>query len=759
MVTPPDDLPLDPPDHGPSGPDDDLPDHGPSSLPDLPDDGDPDSTERGERPTDAPPRDEPDGAEDAEDRDSGPAGENAGGESGEEPDVAAGPAADPAPEKDEPAPEKKRKPKAKGGKSGGKKKGGKKGRKKADEKAAKPPAPKPASGVRWWIDTIFEVMFLLGLVIAAELIWEGRIGTFRVHPHPYWVLVLPMAAARGVRAALLAAICATLLYLVGALREISAGSIHEILTLEVMLEPLLFFTVGFLVGDFRDVNAERIKRLRRKLGKSTDEHDDVRLQRDVLSEANRILERRLVDQSMHFGNLIEAAGRAELASRREVFEIALDLVEEHCGASSSVLLAGDDGNLHLICERGWPEGKATDRLNAARDSEVVWRAIEEGREVNAFSLDEEPPEDGPMVAIPLRSGAGLIEAVLCLDEIPTSLLNTSTIRTFQAIGEWASATLGRLDREPSEQAMPVDPTRLEPPKEWLGTPEDLAVRLRLEYERTTRYGTPLSVLTIQFTELDESKLPDLRRVDDFVRRHLTARLRCSDAVCRFPHPGCYLVLLPGTPIEGGEVVRGRLSSRLREGATPFGQVRIQVTGPDPDAPDPESLLQRLVDRFRENGSLKIARKSTLLLPKEARVGSLEECVQALAGEIGLAMRNEVPFQVLGVLGTNEDASEAGLLALHVQQVADRIFRKIDAVYSVGPNHLAILLPSTKADQAEKLGDRLRDALREIEIEPAYGEVNCTVMSFGAQLPYYGAFLEALSVVRPLKHVAEAGGGE
>ena len=122
----------------------------------------------------------------------------------------------------------------------------------------------------------------------------------------------------------------------------------------------------------------------------------------------------------------------------------LELIEEHCGAGSSVLIPLPDGSVDLLCHRGWADKEAPQRLEEARESEFVRRALEDGADVNGFSLDEAPPSSGPLVVATLVGSTGVIEALLTLDTIPASRLNNFTIRTFFAIGEWISAALSRL---------------------------------------------------------------------------------------------------------------------------------------------------------------------------------------------------------------------------------------------------------------------------------------------------------------------------
>jgi len=286
-------------------------------------------------------------------------------------------------------------------------------------------------------------------------------------------------------------------------------------------------------------------------------------------------------------------------------------------------------------------------------------------------------------------------------------------------------------------------------------PEEIVLA---EYERSSRYGMPLSVVTIQFTEWSDSTPQGLKEVDDYVRRTFTPRLRSSDGVFRFPHPGCYVVLLAGTPLTGGRVVKGRLMRRIEHSPdAKLGAIRMDVTGPDPGAPDADNLLARLVRQFRAEGRLPLASKSPLPLPKAMRVGSLTECVRRLSAEVNLAIRNDLPLEVIGLYSLDEGGAHPGLLAFHVQQIGDRALRRVDSVFAVAPGCVAITLPHTEHDEAELIGRRVLTLLAYRDPDPAYGDVDFRTMSFGPKFPYHGAFLEGLAALRPLREVPIAGG--
>ncbi len=613
--------------------------------------------------------------------------------------------------------------------------------------------PAPQAEIRlektseWWRKTLVEIGMLYAIIVPIELASNGgMIGAFGVHPHPYWLVVLPMAGARGAVAGLISAFIASLLYTIGAFQALSKDGAETLFTYRHMMEPILFFAVGYFAGELHDELELRYKQLKRLLDDVQVRNTRLRQERDVLSDANKELERRIVDDSVQFNNLIVAATRIEKAGRTEVFEIALDLVEEHCGASSSVLILLEDGTLDLLCQRGWRDDQTSHRLAAARESEFVHRALSEGESINGFHPEESAPEKGPLVVAPLYDASGVAKALLCLDEIPLSRLNESTVSIFLGIGEWVSATLGRLDGGPTESvARPNAPIPAGLSDAWLGRPAQLGERLRLEVERCTRYGVPTSFLVIQATEWTDATREGRDVLDHFVLTHFTGGMRPSDALFAFGYPGCYLLVLSGTTIEGAEVVRQRLTRRIEYSASKtVGTVEIAAMGPDTESPDLVSLIERVADRFRRFSTLPLDRDCPVTIPESTRCGNIEEFIRRLRLETSLATRNGFDFHVVGISAEFISESDADLLARHVHDAGLRVLRPTDGVYVVGRQHCSILLPNTDGEQAATIAHRLVTAARERDPDAPYGDMETQVLSLGAHHPDASSLLLALS---------------
>jgi len=607
---------------------------------------------------------------------------------------------------------------------------------------------------RWWARTIFEIALVYLVIVIAESMFGRPIGGFKVHPHPYWIAIIPIAASRGAIAGMIASAVGTALYTSAAIRILETGDPRVLLDPEHMLEPILFFAVAFVVGDFRDVAESRRRRTARDLDDTRTEASALRHERSVLSETNRVFERRLVDQASQFGSLLAAARRIEDAERDDAFRLVLDLVEAHCGAMASILAPLEDGSLDVLCHRGWGDAEIPERLAAARASEFVERALIDGVHVSAFERGVEAPASGPLAVAPLFGPRGVVRALLCLDFVPAYRLNPSTISSFFGIAEWTSAALARFeraDRRGGAAGAANDDAPLTfavgPEGElWLGDVDELGERLRLDYERATRYGVPTSLVLIQAVEWNELDPDALRQLDRFVLTHFTGGLRPSDGLYRFGYPGCWVLVLTGTAVDGAGVVRERLV-RLVEAAREHGDVgafEVSVTAPDAGAPDLPSLLARMTKQFRRRSALHLDAEGPVVIPDRLRAGDVEDFLRRLRVEIALALRSGLELHVLGIFPEKRSADAAMGVARHVVEIADDSLRRSDGVYAIGSFGAAIVLPGTGDEAARRLGERVLECVAARDPDAPFGEIVLTTLAYGPRHPDPVSFLNALA---------------
>lgn len=586
--------------------------------------------------------------------------------------------------------------------------------------------------VRWWARTVLEVATLLGMVVLAEAsLSPAGIGSPDVHPHPYWLVVLPMASTRGMVAGLVAAVLSSAV-LAGAIIVPDDGlGFRDLLSLDLMLEPVLMFAGAFLLGEIRDERESRIREREQAQLRAEGESRRLRRERDVLLQANRAIESRLVDHSVAFGNMIVAAARVEGADRDAVFEVALDLIEEHCGALASVLDVLHDQSVELLAERGWEPDRRDARLQAARDSLVVRQAIREGRRVNAFAWNR-PPERGPLLARPVLDGRHVVSAVICMDDVPPSRLNSRTVTTFFAICEWIEAVQGRQLAEAAAGKAPSQAATISGAfAEDVARPEDLGSRLRLELARHLEHGVPVSLIAIQIAQ--EGRTGE--SIDDVTLvRHLASSRRVSDGLYRFGFPGCYVLVLADTPLEHAPVVAQRMEERARStSVVDEDTVLLSVFAPMEGLEDMASLLDAMTAHFREHSTAPLSSRSPVPAETRARVLSLEEFGVRLEQEVTLAGRRDHPICVASLRLVGGRAPRDELLLPRMRDVV-RHLSPVDTAARLGENHAAVLIPHATEEEAR---ERLQELIARLDERQAAGDeeqVVLRVLTLGMDYP-------------------------
>lgn len=581
------------------------------------------------------------------------------------------------------------------------------------------------SGVPW--RRIGAVAFVgLGMLAGLELAASGRVGFDGVQPSPYWIVVLGMALWGGAAAGVLGACAAGLLHVIGA---VAFGGAHP-LSLPALREPLLFVAVGWIVGAVTWHRARAGRRFERQRARLLERCTTLQRERDRLARRGHRLERRITEQLSQLRKFMDAAIRMETGDRHELFDVALEMVEEHCGAAASVFKVTADGGLELAATRGLGDDVLGEHVDAARRSALVRRAVDEGC-MTSMQL-QRPVRVGaaPLAVAPLQHPSGSVAAVLCLHCHPEPALTPAMLATFAGIAEWVTASYLRLSRgvAPLDPAMATHlPARSEP---VLGCAEDLEERLLWERERARRQGLPTALIAIQAEEFADPTPLAQAELDDYCRKHLSRGLRPSDRLYRFGYPGCYVLVLAGTRPQGAEIVRRRIlaATETEEGCKrkPFGNIVARSLAIDSTTADLGHVVQKLAAYFRERSAFRLPQECPVRVAPPRRLGDRAGLEDRIAIETSIGIRHGVELHVLDVQAVTRPKGEEESLGRHVLQVAGSVLRDGDGLYQIDEGRVAVVLPGCDANSAFEVAGRLEDLLA----LTSYGEVRTRVFSLG-----------------------------
>ncbi len=277
----------------------------------------------------------------------------------------------------------------------------------------------------------------------------------------------------------------------------------------------------------------------------------------------------------------------------------------------------------------------------------------------------------------------------------------------------------------------------------VGSPEALGERLRLEYERGARHGVPVAVVALHFFLWQSREGLAAADLDRHVVRHFAPCVRASDAVYSFGFEGCYVAVLPHTSSSSASVPVRRLERRaLHHPVDSIGPVKLDVVPVDPGVPDVESLLRRLEEHFRTQALVPLVGAPPPSPPARPPVRGLKELALALRTEINLAGRDGSSLSVAALV-SERTARQKGQLAADVELVAGRALRATDAVFSVSPRCVAVVLARTRPEHAHLVASRLAGAVASERPNAAYGALTHRVLEFDRSHRDADAFLAAL----------------
>ncbi|MFQ5506881.1 MAG: hypothetical protein ACE5F1_19085, partial [Planctomycetota bacterium] len=194
---------------------------------------------------------------------------------------------------------------------------------------------------------------------------------------------------------------------------------------------------------------------------------------------------------------------------------------------------------------------------------------------------------------------------------------------------------------------------------------------------------------------------------------------------------CYLALLPGASGDEADLVRVRIVQRA-EYVVSKEVKRLEVTSFSQSirAPDLQRLVERVAEHFRRHSRVPLERESSVRIPKNLTVGTLEQFARRVKFEWSIALRHDSELYVIDLRDANADADTGGLLARHMTRIAGQLLRDTDGIYHTGRNTCSIILPAASCEGAFGTMTRILEMLVQRLPEELVDRVNGEVFALG-----------------------------
>ena len=449
----------------------------------------------------------------------------------------------------------------------------------------------------------------LAVLVVVNFLWfSNDLGFETVCPHPFWLVILPMAARYGFRSGAFSGVLASLL-LIG-LRKL--GHMDEpwqaLWTLSNLVQPILFIAVGVLLGEIRESQKTRYEKLVVDHNALTEKHEDLIQRYEALSRAKQELDTHIISQEQSLTTVYEAAKGLKSLREEEIYPAVIEFLVSFLSAEScAVYLLTEDRLLLAACQD--PEGDFVRQTELPVDDGMVAEAISTRRTVSLNALTPSADfaklaDDGIVICVPLLNNDNQVLGVLNIERLPFLKFNPQAVRLASIIGEWCGSAIenARTYQDTRDKNISNDVT-------GAYTYAYFLKRLQEEFLRARRYGQELSLIVFKiedFASIEKGLQQDILTVVSLVFKN---RLREIDLYFHDQEQSRYFIVLPGTPLDGAQIASRKIFSEiLAFKFRPYGDgddramsIRTGIASFTGTMEQPEELIEEAVHAIKRIG--------------------------------------------------------------------------------------------------------------------------------------------------------------
>ncbi|MCI0512998.1 GAF domain-containing protein [candidate division KSB1 bacterium] len=291
---------------------------------------------------------------------------------------------------------------------------------------------------------LWEILGMLTFLTAINFIWKRNDpGFIHVNPHPYWLVILPIAVKYELKEALAASFFSSIVYLVFVRIAIPDLPWAQLFQFTLFKPVLLFVFIGGLIGQIQAAQHAKLQKelaekqeLEQKFTRFKAEYED-------LKHWNKELSERVAKQSYTVSTLYKMARKLNVFEKKKLFHASLELVQTIIGAEKCSIYAVEKDQLVLQTQLGWQSGDESRYLKNVT-SDVVRQAMTNRKVVALNMLSEEEFENDHalIMAAPITCGPEQrICGIINIEAMPFLKFNLESIRQLEVIADWVSHSL------------------------------------------------------------------------------------------------------------------------------------------------------------------------------------------------------------------------------------------------------------------------------------------------------------------------------
>ena len=422
---------------------------------------------------------------------------------------------------------------------------------------ANPPAKREIFGIR--LIAIGEAFLMLLILTIIDAVFFSGNRFLTVNPHPFWIPVLLVAAQYGTAEGLMAALLATLFFLVGNMPVEPEGVDHYDYLYSVAINPVLWFVAGWGLGELRQRHVRERDNLVKEIQDSQQREDLISNSYKFVKNRKEALEVQVSGQLMSSVEAYRAAKAVETLDPKSVMQGVERLVSSVLNPQKFSLYIFHDNKLRATILHGW---NANDTYAQEIDSySPLYQAVVGQQELlvvaneqHEVALDGQGIMAGPIIDPDTKRVVGMLK----IEQIDFVSLSLNTIETFRALSEWiGTALINARNYQTVKSEAIVNPERNLLTYNYFKRQSDYLAKLG------KRVGFNVSMLVIQVNNaaamMDDERITVARQIGESVR----AVLRSVDLAFDYQTDGQeYSILLPATNVTGANIVREKIAKDL-----------------------------------------------------------------------------------------------------------------------------------------------------------------------------------------------------
>ena len=412
-------------------------------------------------------------------------------------------------------------------------------------------------GIR--VSALIEMLIGLAVITLIDVFLFAGNRFWDVNPHPFWIVVIIVAAQYGTAEGIIAAIAATLFYLVGNIPVQSEGMSHYDWLFSISINPILWLIAGWILGELRQRHMRERNLLVREVEESHQREDLISTSYNFVKGRKESLEVQVSGQLLSSIDAYRAAKAVETLDPKSVMQGVERLVKSVLGPQKFSLSILHDNKLSTTIIHGWaPSDKFAQEVDSFSP---LFQAVVGQRELlvvaneqHEISLDGQGIIAGPILDPTNNRVIGMLK----VEQLDFTSLSLNTVETFRALTEWIGTALVNARNYQSVKAEAI----INPERNLLSYSY---FKRQSDYMRTLakRVNFPLSMVVIKLN--DSKNLSDAERIT--VARQISESvktvLRSVDLAVDYQTDGEeYSILLPATAQPGAAIVRDKIAKDM-----------------------------------------------------------------------------------------------------------------------------------------------------------------------------------------------------